>query len=279
MYGLIKIANEQKENSALSTAGNAALAAGGAGAIAASHDRLLGRRRVFHGVTDAEAAAIRQDPNGLRFVSLDREEKPNPLSSSKSEARHQANMKGDPILSTNKRVGDELLDSYHKINDESLDLYSKTKDRYIENNPDLSRGKATEMAFKDPDMAKMDELDEVASKLRYYSNVYEDSAKRRYQQLMDNPSLVAKSGDVLQYSVPYTANTRNIENNNFFRIDASDIIGGDHDIGHFGRLKESLRRMPEYIKLHPGRFGAGAAMAGTGLAGMGLAAHNQFNRD
>lgn len=276
MYGLIKIANEQNEPSALSTAGNAALAAGGAGAIAASHDRLLGRRRVFHGVTDAEAAAIRQDPNGLTFVSLDPDEKPNPLSGSKSEARHRANVKGDPILSTNKRVSDELSDLYFQKDRESTDIFMNIKNHYIDKNPTMSNGRVLEQTYNNPEMDKVDELTDAGSRLLRYSNQYEDSAKRRHQQLMDNPSLAAKSGDVLQYSVPYTANTRNIEDKNFFRIDASDIIGGDHDIGYVGRLKESLRRMPYYIKANPGRFGTGAALTGTGLAGLGLAAHNQF---
>lgn len=51
MYGLAKLANEQQDNRVIETAGNAALAAGGAGALAASHDRLLGRQKLYRNMT------------------------------------------------------------------------------------------------------------------------------------------------------------------------------------------------------------------------------------
>lgn len=284
MFGLIKLANEQvqmtneeenAERSGLGTAGNAALATGGAASLAASHDRLLGRKRIFHGVDDIGAANIRQDPKGFRMVTY--EDDPNPLSNKKSDARRRANLVGDPIFSSNTRNGERVINSAYIKSKDAIDAYDATRDKVLEENPGIRKGLLYEKIFEHPDIERVNQLDVEASKLEHLGKQYEESAKRRHQQLLDDPSLVKKNGEVLQYNLPFDSHTDNLSTGRLIDIDAAHIIGGDYDIGRFGRLKESLRLMPDYIKAHPGRFATGAGLAGTGLGAIGLAAHQQLD--
>lgn len=276
MYGLIKIANEQKENSALSTTGNAALAAGGAGAIAASHDRLLGRKKIFHGVSAAEAEEIRRAEDGFGDLFTPALGKENPLSDNRKDARQRANLHGDPIYASNQRNAKRASKLGREKMDEGLDIYKDLKARALEDRPGFSSGQRYEYMMGLPEAEQMDAIDSQKDKLYQLNRQFQDSADRRYQQLLSDPSQALKNGEVLEYNLPFTSNADVLHKRRFVDIDASQIVGGKYDMGYGSRLKESLQLMPDYIRKHPGRFGSGAGLAGAGLTGVGLAAHNQL---
>lgn len=275
MYGLIKIANEQQEKTHW---GDAALATGGGLATLNAKDRILGRKTLYHGTSAENAAKIKQEgfklSDGMGGASealgeqqfIDNSKGKIHMSPQRGIANGFAMVADDPKLKEMKTTVNGLRAQLEASDLESVPV-SEFAD-HVEKRTDLQR--------------------QIVSGRR---DAFDHSSKLLARGIITPPQLSA--GETLKMSVPYGDFRAMQPDPDMFpgadeefvrqlavRTDTPPgleyIKGSVDDIGRAGRLKESLRLMPDYIKAHPGRFGSGVGLAGAGLAGMGLAAHNQL---
>lgn len=275
MYGLVKIANEQEQNHW----GDAALATGGGVATVGAKDRLLGRKTLYHGTSAENAAAIKQEgfklSDGLGGAS-----------ESLGEREFIDNSKGKIHLTPNKGFANGF--------------------GAIAADPNLRAMSQEVTSLKDTLDANQNASVPASQLMEHFEKaekISDNLANTRHQAIDRASSLLLRGhvqspkkygGETLKMSVPYgdyramevdpdfsPGTNESIARHLAVRTDTPPesryISGSVDDIGRVGRLKESLRLMPDYVKAHPGRFGTGVGMAGAGLAGMGIAAHNQFN--
>lgn len=272
MYGLIKLANDTESG----PWGDAALAAGGGGLTVSAKDRLLGRKTLFHGTTADNAAAIKREgfklSDGLGGAS-----------ESVADAAYMENSKGKIHLSPQRFIanGFGAIASDPAVRDlgrESKSLKSQLELLHSEKVP-LSE--LTDHLDKRFDLE--DRLDAVHGQLA------DRSGNHILQGVVRSPKRVG--GETLKVSVPYGEYkamevdpdiaqglnpwaARQLAVRTDTPPESKYIQGAVDDLGRVGRLKESLRLMPDYIKAHPGRFASGVGLAGTGLGAAGLATHN-----
>lgn len=277
MYGLIKIANEQNEHSALSTAGNAALAAGGAGAIAASHDRLLGRQKLYHSTTDDQVDHIRN--YGFDFNTRPMNGPVVHTSKRKSMNQAKVNPEFDSVVLSNEENARRLGEMQDMLKDESKQMTQSLRDRLKEQYPDMSKSDLRlKLSRSDGYDVAMD-MHDNAERLFDYEQQYHRAALDRRSKLLDDPALTDARVKTLTFNVPYSEDFTDKSKSAFKYIDPINVVGSPKDIGYTARLKESLRSLPDYLRKHPNRFGEGAALVGLGSIGIGQAAKNQFGSE
>lgn len=277
MYGLLKIANQEEQNHW----GDAALATGGGIATIGAKDRLLGRKTLYHGTTAENAAAIKQEgfklSDGLGGAS-----------ESLGEQQFIDNSKGKIHL-TPKRG---LANGFGAV----------ASDQVLRDMSQEASGLKAALEANQNASVPASQLSQHFEDARQIGDQFIDArhkASDRTQKLLQQGFIQSPNkygGETLQMSVPYGDFRAMQPDPDMFpgvndsivrqfavRTDTPPetryISGSVDDIGRVGRLKESLRLMPDYIKAHPGRFGTGVGMTGAGLAGMAMAAHNQFGSE
>lgn len=260
MYGLIKLANAQtmpqEETVEKTPVTNAALAAGGTAAIAASRDKLLGRQRMFYGTTKDKAEAIRRDGFKDSFLTGD------DLDDDKLDAIRTANIEADTTLDSIQRMQMKANQGLHQ----SYELVDNANMAAL----DAAGGPGGHMVVPmsatdgilraDPDSV---EAKKSMEQLRRYVEELGNSAIRREQFLEASDRLEPGAG-LVQVSVPYGIDLEEYS----LRKNPNHVLG---DVGNFiSRFRESVQYLPDYAKHNKGRFATGAALAGAGAGALGI---------